>query len=409
MRQSHLNVSLQAAARAWRDAEQPDAAHVVTVSCELITPMYGGGVKVGIVDKSMPIRATALRGQLRFWWRLLQGTDPAVPSLFASESRLWGGIAGPEPRASRVTVQVSGSPVSDDDLIQKGPGGIPAYALISEPGRDPLCLRAGYRFTVLVKFDPTVGSRQRDGVIEALRWWATFGGVGARTRRGLGAVRASSEDIALPPVLPGEVEAVGGWLETRATCGQDAARAWSGAISALRKFRQGLGLGRRQGSRGRPGRSQWPEARAIRLLARRHAQPPVSSSWPSPHEAVFPRAAFGLPIIFHFKDRSDPADHVLKPSNHERMASPLILRPYFDGKRYAPAALLLPGWQERISGAIEVKRRDSLQASRSRPAWPPDPARRREFAEHVVPLRQCQSADALSAFMQHFASSGGDK
>lgn len=44
----------------------------ITVCCELITPMYGGGVKAGRVDCKMPIRASALRGQLRFWWRLLR-------------------------------------------------------------------------------------------------------------------------------------------------------------------------------------------------------------------------------------------------------------------------------------------------------------------------------------------------
>lgn len=42
------------------------------ICCELVTPMYGGGVQAAMPDVSMPIRATAIRGQLRFWWRLLE-------------------------------------------------------------------------------------------------------------------------------------------------------------------------------------------------------------------------------------------------------------------------------------------------------------------------------------------------
>lgn len=202
MRTSRLNVSPKAAARAWRDAEQSDAANGVTVSCELITPMYGGGVKVGMVDKSMPIRATALRGQLRFWWRLLKGTDPAVPNLFELESSLWGGIDGSEPRASQVTVQVRGSAVGDSDLIRSDAPEIPTYALIPGPGRPPRCLKAGYRFSILLKFSPTVASERKSEVIDALRWWATFGGLGARTRRSPGKQRGYC--VAARPVQRGE-------------------------------------------------------------------------------------------------------------------------------------------------------------------------------------------------------------
>jgi CRISPR/Cas system CMR-associated protein Cmr1 (group 7 of RAMP superfamily) len=42
-----------------------------TLDCQLITPLYGGGVKAHTIDESMPIRVSSIRGQLRFWWRLL--------------------------------------------------------------------------------------------------------------------------------------------------------------------------------------------------------------------------------------------------------------------------------------------------------------------------------------------------
>lgn len=42
--------------------------HWHTLDCQLITPMYGGGVISTKVDTAMPIRASGIRGQLRFWW-----------------------------------------------------------------------------------------------------------------------------------------------------------------------------------------------------------------------------------------------------------------------------------------------------------------------------------------------------
>ena len=83
--------------------------------------MYGGGVKAGEVDLNMPIRASALRGQLRFWWRLLNSaTYPTSVGLFNAESALWGGISSNGPQASQVRLQVKASPVRSQDLIASG-------------------------------------------------------------------------------------------------------------------------------------------------------------------------------------------------------------------------------------------------------------------------------------------------
>ncbi|MFO0881807.1 MAG: type III-B CRISPR module RAMP protein Cmr1, partial [Gemmataceae bacterium] len=42
---------------------------------ELVTPMFGGGVVTRENDRSFPIRATAIRGQLQFWWRATVGAQ----------------------------------------------------------------------------------------------------------------------------------------------------------------------------------------------------------------------------------------------------------------------------------------------------------------------------------------------
>lgn len=70
----------------------------------LITPMFGGGVSPRVNDVSFPVRPTAIRGQLQFWWRATVGAWFATPDeLRAAESAVWGDTT----RASRVQVRVA--------------------------------------------------------------------------------------------------------------------------------------------------------------------------------------------------------------------------------------------------------------------------------------------------------------
>lgn len=392
MRRPNQAIRTEGATAAWdavRAAEGADSG--VTASCKLITPMFGGGVKPGEVDRAMPIRAGAVRGQLRFWWRLLHGAGRDLTELFTAESALWGGISGGRPRASQVALQVRNTPVGDQQLKHKNKLSIPTYALILERDDDPVLMQADYSFELVLRFNERVTPTQQEEVVEALRWWASFGGVGARTRRGLGAVKVVGDHMELKPVTTEEVKAKGGWMIVGKTA-IHAVKAWKDAVGTLQRFRQGPGLGRNHGQHNRPGRSHWPEADTIR----RTVKTPAPMHQPKHKvDGFYPRAAFGLPIVFHFKDRGDPGDQVLNPEGHDRMASPLILRPYFDGQRYRPMALLLPGWEERISTVVHF---NSQQVA---PAWPEDPRTREQLAENVEPMKG-RGTDALSAFMRYF-------
>ena len=70
-----------------------------TLECELVTPMYGGGVDAATVDLKMPIRVSAIKGQLRFWWRLLAKNkkddtwsfNGDLKRIRDAEFALWGG------------------------------------------------------------------------------------------------------------------------------------------------------------------------------------------------------------------------------------------------------------------------------------------------------------------------------
>ena len=439
MRQPNPNVQPEHARKLWDTARSSTGSEqVVTARCTLITPMFGGGVTPGEVDRAMPIRASALRGQLRFWWRLLYRADRKPSDLFDVESDLWGGISSKGPLASRVTLQVrqtmnrgpgslpassvpSGAP-GGAQLVPESKLDLPAYALIPDPeSKGRSLLQAEYGFELVLRFRQAT-TRQQEEVLEALRWWANFGGVGARTRRGLGAIKAARDDAELKPVTTEEVKTRGGWMVT----GQpesNAIKAWKNAVGALQRFRQGKDVGRNPGQSSRPGRSRWSEPDTIRRLAGANAPAHVPEH---PVDGVFPRAAFGLPIVFHFKDRGDPGrrgesderDPKLEPADddRDRMASPLILRPWFDGKRYRPVALLLPGWKERLSIPVRLKlpgaptsaSASSVPASpEALRAWPEDLDERKRLAARIKPMHDHGqgAADPLTAFMHYFAKS----
>jgi CRISPR-associated protein Cmr1 len=198
--------------------------------------------------------------------------------------------------------------------------------------------------------------------MSALWAWETFGGLGSRTRRGFGAIgrvdrppsRASEIEHELARRQTGTID----WVPTltgsrfgmgksrRASC----LEAWKDGLGALQRIRQGVGIGRNPPaphSMSPAGRSRWPEADEIRRLttaAPKHSEPFVTVS-------RFPRAVFGMPIVFHFHPGSpnDPGSQgdpnvkplQLQPEMSDRFASPVILRPLQDETGFRAAALVL--------------------------------------------------------------------
>ena len=386
MRRRQHSISAERAQELWDASTATTTGQSIIVRCRLDTPMYGGGVNAGEVDKAIPIRASGIRGQLRFWWRLLYGAGCTSEELFQDECELWGGIVGSGPKASKITLRVACEPAASF----VGKRDVPPYALILESSDEPKLLKEGYSFEVVLGFGNGVADWRRQQVVECLRWWASFGGVGARTRRGLGAVGATSDDADLTPVSSAEVEGLGGWVVAGPQTGRPL-QAWKDAINPLRSFRQGPGVGRKSGAKGRPGGSNWPEADTIRRLADR-TKPPLADS-----EVLFPRAAFGLPVVFQFKGERHLNDTLeVEGGDRERMASPLILRPYFDGSLYRAVAMLLPGWQHRMSESATLKARD-----RTGRLWPSDASQRRRIAQGIAPLAT-RGDDPLTAFMRYF-------
>lgn len=403
------------------------ASHIAwhTLKCELVTPMYGGGTVSTKVDEKMPIRASAIRGQLRSWWRLLAkhkwqlGDDKDIRK---AEFELWGGVSDGDDdgKAGRVLLKVANMPtLSDNQLMNydvnelKGLRYIlfPAYNETNPELKPHKLLKANFKWDLEFAFSPNILSihknigndkpNPKEQVIETLRWWANFGGLGFRSRKGLGAVYVSQcQDFPqiCKALTPDDVAQAGCQLVVRKDSPTDGLRALQTAVQKLSDFRQKPEIGRNPPSeqaraeRKPAGRSRWPEPDALRRIQknlgydRRHEPK---------HQAgnVFARAVFGLPILFH-SHQERAVNATVNPSFGERLASPLILRPiYADGegnkKQWYAGALVLP-YEHILKEEVKI-------GNNSYPIWQDD------TAQKIKPVCKNGGGDPLQAFLTYFA------
>ena len=356
-----------------------------TYRVEVVTPMFGG-VFPGIPDDVTPVRVSSIRGQLRFWWRATRGcVFPDAERLAEREGAIWGTTEDP----SKVSLSVA--------LFSKGKS--EPCAVLPPGGKFPK-VNPGYPGYVTFPFhgnaqkNEPIGNAVKDLVfdlrvscpnevwndVEAALWaWCNFGGLGARTRRGCGAVfcedfapkdasELSSKMKTYRQAADGPVHA---WPELctaillKENGAPGAIPSWNDSIRLLQTFRQGPEVGRNSGDMpNRPGRSRWPEPETIRAVTRKRDQ--IHARMAAIPEDGFPRAAFGLPIIFHFQSRTDPQDTQLLPlvsgAAGNRMASPMILRPLlFKGRRAAAMILQLRTPRlESVALGPKVFKRDGI-------------------------------------------------
>ena len=358
---------------------------------QLLTPLYGGGEKAGKSDSLTLIRSTEIRGDLRFWWRAVRGacfTDSA--GLKEREDEVWGSTTNPSPVQVDVKVTHNAGKRESNSCFGFDEYGPEAYALfpaIQDKSGEIKLVTEGTTFLLTIRWyeqkrlqrlrDLENQQRRKAGKeplgeykdiqkdVESALWaWINFGGIGARTRRGLGAIYclnpSKDKDLHSP-----SLEGFGSWLKNMyeqfmvskstnvrpwpllpfeffvGSKQADPLSAWREALRLLKEFRQGKNLGRDPGEGMAPGRSRWPEAESIRelILHQRGFTDRSSCSLKERDKRIptnyFPRAEFGMPIIFELRGEKIPIEDCegnIKPTltpdgETERMASPLILRP----------------------------------------------------------------------------------
>lgn len=323
------------------------------LTIDIITPVFGGDVESWKLNEKKPIRSQAIKGQLRFWWRTMQ-TEQDHKVLLAHESALWGGTSKNNDQEirlkSRVEIAVVEQKIEQIPKVMTkerngkfsglGNNAISNYVLFPiiekvKTNEKILILEKG-TFKLIVNYP----HENEQEVLNTLKLWVLFGGVGARTRRGCGSIycrdllaefkthqdviafvknlsqaKGVSAGTSKYPILAG-----GKLFGTEETKGVDV----KSLQDAYGVFRQDRAPGNQK-----PGRSYWPEPDAIRKVLEQHA--PLHEP-KHPDGVWFPRAAFGLPILTQFNTRDngagDPFDKQieLSPQGKDRWPSPVFIK-----------------------------------------------------------------------------------
>ncbi len=362
----------------------PLVVKATTLDFKITTALYGGGVEAGLPDRVTPIRATEVRAALRFWWRASRGSMfGSLEKMREMEGEIWGDTD----RLSPIIVEIVDARLGTEvqSMRREGTRTVyeePRYALFPAQSKDkdrnldcrPIFKGGSFqlKYRCPAHLQPEMNA--------ALRYWIHFGGIGSRTRRGLGALHCSDPYYVKganwyqPAELPAEASRTewpqikGGFL-AMGTSPQPHQRAWEMAVDLLKDFRQQR--------TGHMGRSLWPEPDAIR---RKTGQSSPAHATPITTVDEFPRSQFGMPILFQFRQdahrRGDPDLQTLVPTRNgkamERMASPVILKPMAVSATHSlPICLFLnaPGAQglvlKEAGIAVQAGGRDVLAEFRT--------------------------------------------
>lgn len=364
--------------------EKPDWTKTTRVY-KVITPLWGGGVVANVNDPVTLIRGSSIRGHLRFWWRALRGNSngSTVAEMREKENSIWGSTKVPSQVKITVNVTNTGTPFQPESILLPTH---PRYMRITDVGdmnskdayvtfplrltpderrahKDPASLTENVQFSLVLDYPDDVGEE-----VEAALWaWQTFGGIGARTRRGMGAIdciqvdgvpqhpkpingfeKSIKENLekwiiagdfpAGVPHLTRELDYKLTGRQQDATLGIEALRKIIGQYKDFRQSRPDSKWDPRH-----PGRSHWPESDLIRACFPGRA---FRHSIQHRVHGKAPRAVFGLPLIIHFKHykegEQDPEETTIQGvGGIDRLASPLIIRPVHLSSGFAGMAVLL--------------------------------------------------------------------
>lgn len=181
----------------------------ITLPLELITPGLCGGAQP---DKQAEIRVPTIRGQMRWWFRVLGGFADDKRNVLTQEQSLFGTVHV-KATASQLRMAIGNAPRSRDVRMASTPRSNPNIRDLNAPMGSPRGYilfplrqkeRGVFAETALPKFNLRVqwlgDANVWPNILALLRVLAELGSLGSRSRRAMGALALQHEIPDLPLV-----------------------------------------------------------------------------------------------------------------------------------------------------------------------------------------------------------------
>ena len=302
-----------------------------TYQFEILTPCFCGGAEP---LQRPEIRAASIRGQLRWWFRVLGGFKSLAPAdACCQEKQVFGSAAGESGHAGQLILRVTDC--SDPSSEPKGERDFPADAnYILFPLRktnrgvfgdlDGKNQRFGsFRMEVLWKGKPS----QAADVEALITVFANLGALGFRSRRAMGALALTHHIMSLADAL-GRFQSESS-IDIRAMPAANAASAIKVLANWLRDWRA---HGRSKDLKPGNAANLPPENPGFQYAKRDHD---IGYGIAAVMNKPAFRPALGLPIIQRTSNRTNRWEWKWNQQNGKfegRFASPVLLRPHRDAK-----------------------------------------------------------------------------
>ncbi|MGV9678540.1 type III-B CRISPR module RAMP protein Cmr1 [Nocardia sp. NPDC003482] len=345
-----------------------------TLRLRTVTPLFSGDDPLPPDGRrpGTPVRVPSIRGQLRFWFRALAAAhgihDPQ--ELWEQEEQIFGSTRRGTTTASAITLRIDNPPGQGGrhtypDWMKDPDNGFSGTAYLLGQGlwhpknlltRDVVTPGATFDLKIRFSRDDTINTR----FLYTVWAWLTFGGLGARTRRGFGQLRLQKvtdlPDIWWPDDLQTRPDTIDGWKKLIAQPIPDSARActelgwntdthtppeqrpefpvlaapwWNGRVLPI----TGKTLADVLDSAGQ----EWRKFILCGALTYRTPNNEIRNNTTPEWRAVitgtdtrFPRGALGMPVGYHrpkYQDQPAWTPSVTIDGGALRRASPIWLRP----------------------------------------------------------------------------------